>query len=219
MKKHLKTIELFNSFPFYLERINCYEYPWQILPEIKAICNELLTKGIDGFEKITDNVLIGKNVKVADNVVFEGPAIIGDGTEIRTGTYIRGYVITGKNCVLGNSCEFKNCILLDNVQVPHFSYVGDSVLGNSTHLGAGAICSNLKGDKKSVNIHADQDIPTHLRKVGAFLGDGADVGSGCILNPGTVIGKNSRVYPLTSLRGVYGADCIIKSHNEIVEFN
>lgn len=217
MKRVIKTNELYASFPFYLDILKQYEYPWQILPDIKGICRELISKGIVGFKQITENVLVGPNVKIAENVTIEGAAIIGENSEIRTGAYIRGNVITGAHCVLGNSSEFKNCILLDNVQAPHYSYIGDSVIGNRVHLGASAICSNLKGDNKPVIIHADEDIPTHLRKVGAFLGDGADIGSGCIINPGTIIGKGSRVYPLTSLRGAYPENHIIKSQKEFTE--
>ena len=125
-------------------------------------------------------------------------------------------MITGENCVLGNSSELKNAILLDKVQVPHYNYVGDSVLGNRAHMGAGSICSNLKSDGKSVVIHGDSDIETGLRKIGGILADGADIGCGCVINPGTVIGKNTSVYPLTALRGVYPENCIVKSTDKIV---
>ncbi|MBQ7045821.1 MAG: UDP-N-acetylglucosamine pyrophosphorylase [Clostridia bacterium] len=187
-----------------------------MLPKIKDLIAQLLESGIDGFTELKPGVLVGKDVKIADYVTIQAPAIIGHGTEIRPGAYIRGNVITGSNCVLGNSSELKNCILLDKVQVPHYNYVGDSVLGNKAHMGAGSICSNLKSDGKAVVIHGDENISTGLRKIGGILADGADVGCGCVINPGTVIGKNTSIYPLTALRGVYPANCIVKSQTIVV---
>ena len=146
-----------------------------------------------------------------------GDAVIGPGTEIRPGAYLRGNVITGPNCVIGNSSELKNAVLLEKVQVPHYNYVGDSILGNFSHMGAGSICSNLKSDGSNVVIRGDRDYETGLRKVGGILADHADIGCGCVLNPGTVIGKNTSVYPLTALRGVYPADCIVKSTDNVVK--
>lgn len=192
------------------------EYPWQILPSISEKIKDLITSGIGGFEKYSDGILVGENVKIDKTATIIAPAIIGNNTEIRSGAYIRGNVIVGDNCVIGNSTEIKNSILLDNVSVPHYNYVGDSILGNGVHLGAGAICSNLKADKKEVIVHADYEYTTGLRKVGAFLGDGADVGCGCVLNPGTVIGKNTAVYPLLSLRGYYPPNSIVKSTEAVV---
>ena len=193
-----------------------YEYPWQMLPHIKELIMDLLNKGIPGYRLLKENVLIGSNVSIAETATIIGPAIIGNNTEIRPGAYIRGTFICGDNCVLGNSCEFKNCILLNNVQVPHFSYVGDSVLGNFAHMGAGAICSNLKSDGLNVIIHGDKDIETGLRKVGAFLGDYADVGCQSVLNPGTVVGQHSQIYPLSSVRGVVPSASIYKGKDNIV---
>ena len=216
--KRVKTSELFECGCSYLcELFEKHEYPWLILPEIKEYILSLTEKEGCGFERISDGVYVGKNVKIHESAVIQAPAVIGDGTEIRPGAFIRGSVITGKNCVIGNSTELKNCILLDGVQIPHYNYVGDSILGNYSHLGASSICSNLKSDKKAVVIHADRDYETSLRKLGAFLADGADVGCGCVLNPGTVIGKNTSVYPLNSLRGVFPADCIVKSQNKVVK--
>ncbi len=217
MNKKVKTCELYNCDTEYLKDFfNSCEYPWQMLPDIKNLISKLLDNGIEGFTLLKEGVLIGRDVKIAATATIEAPSIIGHGTEIRPGAYLRGNVITGKNCVIGNSSELKNCILLDTVQVPHYNYVGDSVLGNHAHMGAGSICSNLKSDGKPVVIHGDTDIETGLRKIGGILGDGADIGCGCVLNPGTVIGKNTSVYPLTSLRGVYPENCIVKSQKEIV---
>ena len=217
MNKQVKTNELFNCTTEYLAPLfNSCEYPWEMLPKIKEYILSLIEKGIAGYTKYSDNVLIGENVKIYPTATIEGPTIIGSGSEVRPGAFIRGSVITGENCVLGNSSEFKNCILLEKVQAPHYNYVGDSVMGNFAHLGAGSICSNLKTDKKPVVIHGDRDYNTALRKIGAILADYADVGSGCVLNPGTVIGRNTSVYPVCSLRGVIPAGCIVKSMNNIV---
>lgn len=217
MNKQVKTKELFECKTPYLEKLFECEYPWEMLPRIKDCILELIEKGLEGFEEISENVYVGKNVKIYPTATIEGPAIIGDGTEIRPGAFIRGSVITGANCVIGNSSELKNCVLLEKVQVPHYNYVGDSVLGNFAHMGAGSICSNLKTDGKAVVIHGDKEYETGLRKIGGILADGADVGCGCVLNPGTVIGRNTSVYPLNALRGVFPSGCIIKSQNNIVE--
>ena len=218
MNKCVKTAELYDcQVPYLKELFASCEYPWEMLPKIKEWIGLLLEKGLPDFTEIKPGVWVGQNVKIADYVTIEAPAIIGHGTEIRPGAYLRGNVITGENCVLGNSSEFKNCILLDKVQVPHYNYVGDSVLGNKAHMGAGSICSNLKSDGKAVVIHGDVDYTTGLRKIGGILADGADVGCGCVINPGTVIGKYTSVYPLTSLRGVYPSHCIVKAQSTIVE--
>lgn len=218
MNKSVKTKELFDCTTDYLaELFDSHEYPWEILPDIKAYINELIEKGLPGFTEIAEGVFVGKDVKIYPTAVIEGPAIIGEGTEIRPGAFIRGSVITGANCVIGNSTELKNCVLLEKVQVPHYNYVGDSLLGNRAHMGAGSICSNLKSDGKAVVIHADCEYETGIRKIGGILADGADVGCGCVLNPGTVIGKNTSVYPLNSLRGVFPENCIVKSQNNIVK--
>ncbi|MBR4071217.1 MAG: UDP-N-acetylglucosamine pyrophosphorylase [Clostridia bacterium] len=172
---------------------------------------------IEGYSFISDGVLIGEGVTIHKSAVIIPPAVIGKGTEIRPGAFLRGNVIIGEGCVIGNSSELKNCILLDGVQVPHYNYVGDSILGNKAHMGAGAVCSNLKSDGRAVVIHGDEEYETGLRKIGAILGDGADIGCGCVLNPGTVVGKSTTVYPLTSLRGVYPENCIVKSTTIVVK--
>ncbi len=218
MTKLVKTEDLFKcTIPYLSKLFESYEYPWDMLPHIKNHILDLIVNGIEGYIKYSDNVLVGENVKIYPNVTIEGPTIIGSGTEIRPGAFIRGSVITGANCVIGNSSELKNCILLNNVQVPHYNYVGDSVFGNRTHMGAGSICSNLKSDGKPVVIKGDTNYETGIRKIGAILADGADIGCGCVLNPGTVIGKNTSVYPLNALRGVFPANCIVKTNQNIVK--
>lgn len=216
--KKVKTCELFDCKNQYLLPLfENSQHPWDILPQIKEYILKIIENGIDGYKLIADGILAGENVQIHSTATIEKPTIIGGGTQIRPGAFIRGCVITGLNCVIGNSTELKNCVLLDRVQIPHYNYVGDSVLGNKAHMGAGTICSNLKSDGNPVIIHGDCEYETGLRKVGAFLADGADVGCGCVLNPGTVIGKNTSVYPLTSLRGVFPENAIIKSIDNIVE--
>lgn len=218
MTKFIKTEDLFDCTTPYLSALfKSYEYPWDMLPNIKGYVLSLIEKGLEGYTKYADNVLVGKNVKIYPTATVEGPAIIGSDTEIRPGAFIRGCVITGENCVIGNSSELKNCILLNNVQIPHYNYVGDSVLGNRAHMGAGSICSNLKSDGTPVVIKGDTNHETGIRKIGAILADGADIGCGCVLNPGTIIGKNTSVYPLTALRGVFPSDCIVKNPTTIVK--
>lgn len=218
MNRLVKNKELFDCKTAYLEELfNSCEYPWEMLPKINAYITAILKKGIPGYKEIKEGVLIGENVKIYETATIESPAIVGKNTVIRPGAFIRGNVITGENCVLGNSSEFKNCILLNNVEAPHYNYVGDSVLGNGAHLGAGTVCSNLKTDRKPVVIHGYTDYETGLRKVGGILADGSDVGCGCVLNPGTVLGKDSSVYPQNSLRGVFPSGHIVKSQENIVK--
>ncbi len=218
MNKLVKTTDLYEcKVPYLTELFAGSEYPWDMLSKIKDLCKKLIEDGIEGFTEIQPGVLVGEGVTIAPTATIIPPAIIGPGTEIRPGAYLRGNVITGSNCVLGNSSEFKNCILLDKVQCPHYNYIGDSILGNKAHTGAGSICSNLKSDGKAVVIHGDVNYETGLRKIGGILADGADIGCGCVINPGTVIGKNTSSYPLNALRGVYPANCIIKTPENIVE--
>lgn len=217
MNKLVKTKDLFDCKTEYLKKLfEQSEYPWEMLPKIKGYIKELIENGLEGFTEIEEGVFVGENVKIAKTVTIEPPAIIGAGTELRPGAFLRGNVITGENCVIGNSTELKNCILLDKAQVPHYNYVGDSILGNFAHMGAGSICSNLKSDGKNIVIRGDENYETGLRKIGGILADHADIGCGCVLNPGTVIGKDTSVYPLNSLRGVFPAGCIVKSINNIV---
>ncbi len=218
MSKKVKTAELFDcKTPYLTALFDAAEYPWEMLPRIKDHIKELIENGIEGYTLIADGVLVGENVKIYPTATIEPPAVIGSGTEIRPGAFLRGNVITGEDCVIGNSSELKNCVLLEHVQVPHYNYVGDSVLGNRAHMGAGSICSNLKSDGRPVVIHGDVDYETGLRKIGGILADGADVGCGCVLNPGTVIGKNTSVYPLTALRGVFPEESIVKTVDNVVK--
>ncbi len=218
MSKSVKTKDLFAcETPYLKELFENSVYPWDMLPKIKDYIMSLIEKGLDGYTEISPNILVGENVKIYPTATIEPPAIIGKGTEIRPGAFLRGSVICGENCVIGNSSELKNCILLNNVQVPHYNYVGDSILGNYAHMGAGSICSNLKSDGNPVVIHGDEDIETGIRKIGGILADNADVGCGCVINPGTIVGKRTRVYPLTSLRGVIPENSIVKSMDNIVK--
>lgn len=214
----IKNSDLFaNIPPLFSPLFDGIEYPWELLPRIKDFILRLLSEGAEGYSLLFDGVLVGREVKIAPTAVIEGTAVIGHGTVLRPGAYLRGGVLIGEGCVIGNSTELKNCLIMNRAQVPHYNYVGDSVLGRGAHMGAGAVCSNLKSDGKNVVIHGKRDYETGLRKVGAFLGDGADIGCGCVLSPGTVVGCGSSVYPLTHLRGVIPAGCIVKSPDNIVK--
>lgn len=218
MDKLVRTGELFSEFPDYIAPLfEGVEFPWEVLPLLSDYVRALVARGLPGFTLYTRDILIGENVKIYPTATLEGPAVIGSGCEIRPGAFLRGNVLTGRGCVIGNSSELKSCILLDGVQVPHYNYIGDSILGTRAHTGAGTICSNLKSDGRPVVVHGDEDYETGLRKLGGILADGADVGCGAVINPGTVIGKRTSVYPLTSLRGVYPADSIVKSTGCVVK--
>ena len=216
MNLSVSNSELFTCRCEYLKALfsSCI-YPWEMLPKLKEYIASLISDGIPEFEPMGNMVLVGKGAVIHPSAVIMRYTIIGKGCRRRPGEHIRGNVITGSNCVIGNSCEVKNSILLDDVHIPHYNYVGDSVLGNRAHMGAGAVCSNLKSDGSCVVIHTNPPIRTDIRKIGGILADGADVGCGCVLNPGTVVGKNTRVYPLTSMRGVYPPDSIVKSNHNI----
>ena len=193
------------------------KYPWELLPKINEFILELgpkLDKEI--FNQIGENIWIAKSAKISPTASITGPVIIDENAEIRHCAFIRGKAIIGKNAVVGNSTELKNAILFNNVQVPHYNYVGDSILGFKAHMGAGSITSNVKSDKSNVQIKGKEIIDTNLRKVGAFLGDEVEVGCNSVLNPGTVIGRNSNIYPLSCVRGVIPENSIYKSKNEIV---
>ncbi len=194
-------------------------YPWEVLPKIKKFIIELgnqLNK--DEYEQKGENIWIAKTAKVAPTAYINGPAIIGKDAEIRHCAFIRGNAIIGEGAVVGNSTELKNVILFNKVQVPHYNYVGDSILGYKSHMGAGSITSNVKSDKKLVVVkNGDAKIETGLKKFGAMIGDNVEVGCGSILNPGSVIGKNTNIYPLSSVRGVIKENSIYKNQNEIVQ--
>lgn len=197
---------------------NGCEYPWEVLPKIKDFIIELgQTLNSEEYNKIGENVWIAKSAKVAPTAYINGPAIIGKDAEIRHCAFIRGNAIVGEGCVVGNSTELKNVILFNKVQVPHYNYVGDSILGYRSHMGAGSITSNVKSDKKLVVVkNRTEKIETGLKKFGAMLGDNVEVGCGSVLNPGTVIGRNSNIYPLSSVRGVVAENSIYKKQGEIV---
>ncbi len=193
-------------------------YPWEVLPKIGEFIVKLgETLSLDEYDKRGDNVWIAKDAKVFESAYINGPCIIGKGAEVRHCAFIRGNAIVGEGAVVGNSTELKNVVLFNKVQVPHYNYVGDSILGFKAHMGAGSITSNVKSDKKLVVIKDGKDtIETGLKKVGAFLGDNVEVGCGSVLNPGTVIGRESNIYPLSSVRGVVAGGSIYKNKGEVV---
>ena len=194
-------------------------YPFEVLPEIGEFILKL-QKTLDENEfNVSDgNVYIHKSVKVYETANIFGPCIIDEGTEVRPGAFIRGNAIVGKNCVVGNSTELKNVIIFDNVQVPHYNYVGDSVLGFKSHMGAGSITSNVKSDKTLVKVKdGDKIIETGLKKMGAVLGDNVEVGCNSVLNPGAIVGRQSNIYPLSCVRGTVPANSIFKAQGNIVE--
>ena len=198
---------------------NGVTYPWEVLPKIEEFIIELGKKlDNDEYIKQDDDVWIAKSAKIAQTACIIGPTIIDKNAEIRHCAFIRGKVIVGQGAVVGNSTELKNTILFNKVQVPHYNYVGDSILGYKSHMGAGSIASNLKSDKKLVVVkNGVRNIETGLKKLGVMLGDEVEVGCGSVLNPGTVIGRNTNIYPLSFVRGVIPANSIYKNKNEIVE--
>ena len=191
---------------------NGVTYPWEVLPKISNFILELgATLSEDEYEKRGENVWVAKSAKVAPTAFINGPAIIGKDAEVRHCAFIRGNAIVGEGAVVGNSTELKNVILFNKVQVPHYNYVGDSVLGYKSHMGAGSITSNVKSDKKLVVVKAGEEkIETGMKKFGAMLGDEVEVGCGSVLNPGTVVGNHSNIYPLSSVRGFVPANSIYK---------
>ena len=196
-------------------------YPWEVLPEIGDFIIKLgNTLDPAEYEHLEGDIWIARSAQVASTASIHGPAIIGKNAEVRHCAFIRGKAIVGEGAVVGNSTELKNVILFNKVQVPHYNYVGDSILGYKAHMGAGSITSNVKSDKKLITIKApDMPIDTGIKKIGAFLGDGVEVGCGSVLNPGTIVGRNSNIYPLSSVRGFVPAGSIYKNKTEIVEKN
>lgn len=192
-------------------------YPWEVLPKISAFILQLSsTLSEEEYEKIGEDVWIARSATVAPTAYIHGPAIIGKNAEVRHCAFIRGNAIVGEGAVVGNSTELKNVVLFNKVQVPHYNYVGDSILGYKAHMGAGSITSNVKSDKKLVVVKDGRErIETGLKKFGAMLGDEVEVGCGSVLNPGTVVGRHSSIYPLSSVREVVPADSIYKKRGEV----
>lgn len=193
-------------------------YPWEVLPEIKDFILKLgKTLDPEEYEYKEGDIWIARSAEVAPTAYINGPAIIGKNTEVRHCAFIRGNAIVGDGCVVGNSTELKNVVIFNCVQVPHYNYVGDSVLGYKSHMGAGSICSNVKSDKQLVVVKdKEEKVETGLKKFGAMLGDHVEVGCDSVLNPGTVIGKNTNIYPLSSVRGCVPSDSIYKNKNEVI---
>ena len=213
-----KTAELLDlEHTIAVELFRDKTYPWEALPEIKAFILKLgATLPEDEFDHPSEDVWIAKDAKVFPSAYIGGPCIIDHEAEVRHCAFIRGSAIVGKGCVVGNSVELKNVVLFDKVQTPHYNYVGDSVLGYKSHMGAGSITSNVKSDKTLVVVKGDVNIETGLKKFGAILGDNVEVGCNSVLNPGSVLGRRVSVYPTSSVRGVVPEGCIYKSASDIV---
>lgn len=214
----IKNADLFQNVPKLLSSyFDSTEYPFQVIAQLKDILEDIIKNPPDGYTVYKDGVLIGKNVTIDEGATVLPPTVICDGAIIRQGAYIRGIAFIGEGAVVGHSTEVKGSILMNEAQAPHFNYVGDSILGNRAHIGAGVILSNLKADKSTVIIRGETSLSTGMRKLGAILGDGAEVGCNAVLNPGSVIGKGSTVYPLVSWRGVLPEGSIAKSNEAIVK--
>jgi len=215
MIKNLYNLEETIAAPFLKSMV----YPWEALPKISAFILKLgKTLPEEEYEKKGEDIWIAKSAQIAPTAYIHGPAIIGKHAEIRHCAFIRGNAIVGEGAVVGNSTELKNVILFNKVQVPHYNYVGDSILGYQSHMGAGSITSNVKSDKKLVTITTPEGkLETNLKKFGAMLGDKVEIGCGSVLNPGTVIGRNSNIYPLSSVRGYIPENSIYKSQGEVAE--
>ena len=215
----IKTTELYDlSHSMAGNYLSGFDYPWQALAGIKNLILELGGQLGEEYVQTEANVWVHKTAKVAPTAYLGAPCIIGAGTEVRHGAFVRGSALVGENCVVGNSVELKNVILFDNVQVPHYNYVGDSILGYKSHMGAGSLTSNVKSDKTLVVVkNGAEQIPTGLKKFGAMLGDRVEVGCNSVLNPGTVIGKDTNIYPTSCVRGVVPENSIWKTGGVVVE--
>ena len=218
MNNYIKCKSLFSYTDDFIEDILAkYEHPWELIRDLKSVIEKIVRDGLEGYTRLSENILIGDNVQIADSAHIDGPCIIGHGAAIRHGAYIRGAVILSEGATLGNSSEAKNSIMMKGAQAPHFNYVGNSILGVRAHLGAGAICSNLRSDKQNVRIKlSDEEIETGMRKLGAILGDDVEVGCGAVLCPGTIIGKSTTIYPLTMARGYYPQNSIVKNDGSVI---
>ena len=193
-------------------------YPWELLSNLGNLIIKIGKELQFNYQEIKENVWIGKNVKIHSSAEIIGPCIIGNNTEIRVNAFIRGNVIIGNNCVIGNSTEIKNAILFDEVKVPHFNYIGDSILGYKVHFGSGVITSNLKSDESKIKVnYREENFETMRKKLGAILGDHVEIGCNAVLAPGTIIEKNTNVYPLTFVRGYIPQNKIVKNMQNIVE--
>ena len=218
MYENLKNKNLFNfDETIAADIFTDIDFPWEVLPKIKDFITGLgESLSPDDYDKKGDNVWIAKSAAIAPTATINGPCIIGKDTEVRPGAFIRGNAIVGEKCVVGNSTELKNVILFNNVQVPHYNYVGDSILGYKSHMGAGSITSNVKSDKSLVVIrNGEERIETGRKKIGAILGDYVEVGCNSVLNPGTIIGRNSNVYPVSCVRGIVPENSIWKTDGVI----
>ena len=193
-----------------------FVYPWEALAGISDLIVSLGTSLGEDYTEVSENVWVHKTAKIMPSAYIAGPCIIGANTEVRHCAFIRGSALIGEGCVVGNSTELKNVILFDGVQVPHYNYVGDSILGYKAHMGAGSLTSNVRGDKKLVVIHGEENIPTNRKKVGAMIGDFGEIGCNSVLNPGTVIGRCSNVYPTSCVRGVVPENSIYKKNDTII---
>ena len=199
------------------EYLQQFQYPWEALKGIKDMILELGAKlSKEEYTEVAPQVWVHKTAKVFPSAYLGAPCIIGAETEVRHCAFIRGSALVGEGCVVGNSVELKNVILFDKVQVPHYNYVGDSILGFKSHMGAGSLTSNVKSDKTLVTVRIGEGIPTGLKKFGTMLGDCVEVGCNSVLNPGTVVGKNSNIYPVSCVRGVVPANSIYKAQDKIV---
>ena len=216
----LKTTDLFDlTHSLAGDYLKGFEYPWDALAGIKELILKIGNDLGDDYDEISPEVWVHKSASIAPTASIGAPCIIGAETEIRHCAFIRGSALIGNGCVIGNSVEIKNAVIFDSVQVPHFNYVGDSVLGYKSHMGAGSVTSNVRSDKALVVIHDrvnGEDLETGRKKVGAMLGDFVEVGCNSVLNPGTVIGRNSIVYPTSCARGVIPADSIYKNSGAII---
>ena len=192
-------------------------YPWEALDGIREWIVSLGATLGGEYREIAPQIWVHETAEIAPTAYLGAPCVIGAGTEVRHGAFIRGSALVGENCVVGNSVELKNVILFDGVQVPHYNYVGDSILGYKAHMGAGSVTSNVKSDKSLVVIHGKEALPTGRKKVGAMLGDFVEVGCNSVLNPGTVVGRHSNVYPLSCVRGVIPANSIYKTGGVVVD--
>lgn len=214
-----KTVDLFDlSHTLAAELIKSCDYPWQALAKISSFILSLKNELGTEYVEVSPSVWVHKSAKIAQSAYLGAPCVVGENTEVRQGAFIRGSALIGDDCVIGNSCEIKNAVLFDGVQVPHFNYIGDSILGYKCHFGAGAITSNVKSDKGLVEAYCGTNRQfTGLKKLGAMVGDFAEIGCNSVLNPGAVVGRNSIIYPLSCVRGTVPENSILKSGGVIVK--